>query len=92
MSMATRRFNDPIEPIDLANMRANGVRSLLIFCRNCHHEKIMNVDHLPGDLTVPSLGRRMACIKCGTAGADVRPNRTDQPDRESLTGKQWPDR
>jgi hypothetical protein len=35
-----------IEPMDLANMRANGVRSLLIFCRNCHHEKIMNVDHL----------------------------------------------
>jgi hypothetical protein len=33
-SVATRRINDPIEPMDLANMRANGVRSLLIFCRN----------------------------------------------------------
>jgi hypothetical protein len=29
--------------MDLANMRANGVRSLLIWCRNCRHEKIMNV-------------------------------------------------
>jgi hypothetical protein len=38
--------------MDLANMRQNGVRSLLIFCRNCHHEKIMNVDHLAGDLSV----------------------------------------
>jgi hypothetical protein len=25
--MATRRSNEPIEPMDLANMRANGVRS-----------------------------------------------------------------
>jgi hypothetical protein len=32
----------------------------------------MNVDHLPGDLTVPSLGR-FACTRCGTVGADVRP-------------------
>jgi hypothetical protein len=23
--MATKRFNDPIEPVDLANMRENGV-------------------------------------------------------------------
>jgi hypothetical protein len=25
---AARRINEPIEPMDLANMRANGVRSL----------------------------------------------------------------
>jgi len=25
-----RRFNDPIEPMDLANMRQNGVRSLAV--------------------------------------------------------------
>jgi hypothetical protein len=54
--MARSRFNDPIEPMTLENMRANGVRSLLIWCRNRHHGKIMNVDHLPGNLTVPSLG------------------------------------
>jgi hypothetical protein len=90
--VATRRFNDPIEPMDLANMRANGVRSLLIWCRNCHHEKIMNVDHLPGNVTVPSLGQRMSCVKCGTVGADVRPNWLEQPERESLTGKEWRDK
>jgi hypothetical protein len=28
----------------------------------------MNVDHLPGDLTVPSFGPRMVCIKCGMIG------------------------
>jgi hypothetical protein len=50
--MARDGFNNPIEPMDLANMRANGVRSLLIWCRNCHPEKIMKVDHLPGNVTV----------------------------------------
>jgi hypothetical protein len=68
------RLNDPIEPMTLQNMRHNGVCSLLIWCRNCHHEKIMNVDHLPDHLTVPSVVRRTACIKCGTVGANVRPH------------------
>jgi hypothetical protein len=71
--MATKRFNDPIEPMDLANMRQNGVRSLAIQCHQCRHEVIMNV-HLPGRVTVPSFGPKMVCTKCGTIGADVRPN------------------
>jgi hypothetical protein len=37
--------------MDLANMRHNGVRSLAVHCHQCRHEVIMNVDHLPGDLT-----------------------------------------
>ena len=51
--MAKPRFTDPIEPMDLANMRQNGVRSLAVQCPQCRHEVILNVDHLPGDLTVP---------------------------------------
>jgi hypothetical protein len=72
--MAKCRSLDPIEPMDLANMRANGVRSLDIQCNQCRHDVILNVDHLPGDLKIPTLGPRMACTKCGTIGADVRPN------------------
>ena len=60
--------------MDLANMPANGVRSLDIQCNQCRHEVIMNVDHLPGHLTVPSFKAKMVCTKCGTIGADVRPN------------------
>jgi len=48
--MAATRFHDPIEPMDLANMRANGVRSLDIQCYQCLHQVILNVDHLPGDI------------------------------------------
>jgi hypothetical protein len=72
--MARPRFNDPIEPMDLAKMRQNGVRSLAMRCLRCRHEVIMNVDHLSGDPTVPSFGPKMVCTKCGTVGADVRPN------------------
>ena len=72
--MARSRFDDPIDPMTLGNMRENGVRSLDIMCHQCRHETIMNVDHLPGDLTLPSLGPRMVCTKCVTVGADVRPN------------------
>jgi hypothetical protein len=32
------------------------------------------LDHLPGDLTVPSFGPRMVCTTCGTIGVDARPN------------------
>ena len=71
--MARSRFTDQIVPMDLANMRANGVRCLDIQCPQCLHQVILNVDHLPGDLTIPSFKARMACTKCGTVGADVRP-------------------
>jgi hypothetical protein len=53
---------------------------------------IINVDHLAGDLSVPSFRPRMVCTKCGMIGTDVRPNWRERPERESLTGKQWRDR
>jgi hypothetical protein len=63
-----------IEPMDLANMRQNGVRSLDVMCHGCRHEVVINVDQYPGDLLVREFGPRMVCTKCGMVGADVRPN------------------
>jgi hypothetical protein len=63
-----------IEPMDLANMRQNGVRSLEVMCHGCRHEVIVNVDKYPGDLWVRAFGPRMVCTKYGMVGADVRPN------------------
>jgi hypothetical protein len=63
-----------IEPMDLTNMRQNGVRSLLVMCYGCRHEVILSVDQYPGDLLVRAFGPRMVCTKCGMVGADVRPN------------------
>jgi hypothetical protein len=31
----TVRFHDPIQPMDLANMRQNGVTSLAVLCPQC---------------------------------------------------------
>jgi hypothetical protein len=79
LMMATTHFDDPIEPMTIAHMRESGVRSLSFQCHRCHHERTMNVDHLAGNLTVPSFILRMVCKKCEIVGADVRPN---CPERE----------
>jgi hypothetical protein len=63
-----------IQPMDLANMRQNGVRSLEVACFGCRHEVIVKVDNYPGDLLVKEFGPRMVCTKCGMVGADVLPN------------------
>jgi len=74
-------------PMTLGNMRANGVRSLLVNCLNvnCRHESIVNVDGLSDDLFVPSLGPRMRCQRCGQRGADVRPNWNERSRQAPIT-------
>jgi hypothetical protein len=42
--MADSLTNDPIEPMDLANVRENGVRSLAVTCWNCHHRAAQKVE------------------------------------------------
>jgi hypothetical protein len=72
------RFNDPIEPKTLANMRENGVRSLDVSCWLCHHQAIISAAPWPDDMPVPTFGPRMVCTRCGIIGADGRPNRREQ--------------
>ena len=68
-----------IEPMTLANMRANGVRSLLVYCTACPRTVIFNVDAYPESLPVPAFGPRMVCTGCGMIGADARPNWRENP-------------
>jgi hypothetical protein len=72
--MALDRSRYKIEPMDLADMCQNGVRSLEVACLGCRHQVVINVDQYPGDLLVKEFGPRMVCTKCGMVGADVRPN------------------
>jgi hypothetical protein len=87
--MAATRINEPIQPMTLGNMRANGVHSLVVSCHLCHHEAIISAAAWPDDVPVPVFGARMVCTRCGIVGADARPNWREQPPRESLTGAQW---
>ena len=79
----------PISPMTLGNMRANGVRSLLIHCTNvsCRHEAVVNVDAYDDDVFVPSLGLRMRCQLCGQSGADVMPNWNERPNAGAFDGR-----
>ena len=45
----------------LANMRLNGVRSVIAACANCGRSADVNVDLLPESLTVPEAGKRLCC-------------------------------
>jgi hypothetical protein len=63
------RLNEPIEPMTLGNMRANGVRSLDVSCWQCHHRAIMSADPWSDDVPVPTFGPRMVCTQCGIVGA-----------------------
>lgn len=60
-------------PMSLQNMRENGPRSVSASCSDCHHTAAVNVDHLAGHVTVPSLSRRFVCTGCGGRRIDVRP-------------------
>jgi hypothetical protein len=77
--MAARRINEPIEPMTLGNMRANGVRSLAVSCHLCHHETIISAARWADEVSVPVFGPRMVCTSCGIVGAkttctDARPH------------------
>jgi hypothetical protein len=49
------------EPMTLANMRLNGVRSVIASCANCGRSADVNLDLLPETLTVPKAGKRLRC-------------------------------
>ena len=61
------------EPMTLANMRLNGVRSVIASCANCGRSADVNVDLLPETLTVPETGKRLRCSSCGGKTISTRP-------------------
>jgi hypothetical protein len=85
--MPSNRYRGP--PMTLANMRAQGVRSLWIVCDLCHHDAVFNVDGCGDAVPVPTFGPRMVCTNCDIIGAFARPNWQERPTGESLTGQQW---
>jgi hypothetical protein len=83
----------PGPPMTLGNMRALGVKQLVAYCLRdeCRHVGLINVSKYPDDTEVPWFREHVVCVKCGAhgRGIDARPNWSEQPPRESLTGKVW---
>jgi hypothetical protein len=58
----------------LGNMRANGVRRILLACPDpCHHMADIAVDQIADSVEVPQIGRRYRCSKCGRRAPESRP-------------------
>ena len=70
--MARDRQDSPA--MDLANMRDNGVRCLLVTCLACNRQASVNVDQMPADLEVPAAAARFRCSVCGSKRIETRPD------------------
>jgi hypothetical protein len=101
--MPTSRHDPPAErrrqqyqrpPVTLGHIRSHGVRQLLIYCCTgfCYHSAVVNADQWPDDTVLLDLDRKAVCTKCGMIGADVRPNWSERPQPQSLTGAYWQQR
>ena len=66
----------PRQKITFAEMRAAGVRGLLIYCSNykCSHSIAINGDRWPDDVRLSDIEPRFTCQACGLKRADVRPD------------------
>ena len=74
--MAAIGMRHTFPPMTLGNMRANGVRTLGVWCsgRGCGRHRVVEVERYGDDVPVPWFGPRMRCERCGHLGADARPN------------------
>ena len=64
------------QKITFADMRAQGVRGLLIYCADyrCSHSIANSGDGRPDDARLSDIEPRFICAACGHRGADVRPD------------------
>jgi hypothetical protein len=67
---------DRPQKITLAEMRAAGVRGLLIYCSDyhCSHWTAISGDRWSNDVRLSDLEPRFTCQACGRRGADIRPD------------------
>jgi rRNA maturation protein Nop10 len=61
------------QPMTLANMRENGVYSVIAICVACGHRVNVNVDALPETIAVPEAGLQLRCGQCGGNRINTQP-------------------
>ena len=64
------------QKITFGEMRAAGVRGLLIYCSDfrCSHWTTISGDRWLDDVRLSDIEPRFTCQACGAKGADVRPH------------------
>jgi hypothetical protein len=69
---------DHPQKITFAEMRAAGVRRVLIYCRDfrCSHLNVVpdDADRWPDELRISDIEDKFVCSACGKRGADIRPD------------------
>jgi hypothetical protein len=65
-----------LQKIPLAEMRASGVRGLLVYRSDyhCSHWTAISDDRWPDNMRLSDLEPKFICQACGRRGADVRPD------------------
>jgi hypothetical protein len=78
--------------VAIANMRAQGVRDIVVYCADlvCNHSAYINVDPLPDQFCLADLEPRMRCSKCGGKRVSVRPLFWHGSDRPPPKAIPWP--
>jgi hypothetical protein len=71
-------------PLTLADMRAYGVHSVTYDCLCKPPIDEMNIDHLPGHITVPDVRKYIRCSGCGKHPLRTMPL---WKEREGVVGK-----
>jgi len=66
----------PVQKITFAEMRAAGVRGVLVYCSDyqCSHCTHFDADQWPDDVRLSDIETRFVCAACGRRGADIRPD------------------
>jgi len=74
------------QKITLGEMRAAGVRGLLIYCSDyrCSHWTAISGDRWPDHVRLSDLEPRFTCHACGTKGADIRPDFNWEKERATV--------
>jgi len=65
-----------VQKITIAEMRAAGVRGVLVYCSDyhCSHCTRLAADRWADDVRLSDVEPRFVCAACGRRGADVRPD------------------
>jgi hypothetical protein len=71
----TMTTDDYPQKITFGEMRASGVRDVLVYCRDhrCSHHIEISADFWPDHLRLSDIEDRFVCRVCGKRGAEVRP-------------------